>query len=150
MAAITDIKYIDDWDYFKFTRNNVVNCGTTYTKCAVAKEPITGTMQHAVLLIADNLTITVCPKDKYTWIIVGNLEKIQFEDLGIEIPKHTPREIVEQCICRWNVSLEALADADYSITTMNEDAAAGVEMEQIAQWLLAAECILDEFEKEGV
>ncbi len=81
MTTIFDIKHVNDWDYFKFTRNSVVCNGMTYTKCAIAKEPTMFTTQHAVLLIADSLNIIMCPTDRYTWIIVGNLERIQFEEL---------------------------------------------------------------------
>lgn len=63
-------------------------------------------------------------------------------------PEHTPREIVEQCKLRWDISLDDLLDRDSY--TFDEDARIGVEMEELKQWLKAADCILDEFEKEGV
>lgn len=51
--------------------------------------------------------------------------------------KHTPREMVEQCKMRWEVSLETLTENDF-------------EAEELRQWIAAANCILDEFNLEGI
>ena len=53
------------------------------------------------------------------------------------MPKHTPREIVEQCKMRWEVSLEALTEDDF-------------EMEELKQQIEAADTILEEFRLEGI
>ena len=61
--------------------------------------------------------------------------------------KHTPREIVEQCKLRWEISLEDLADMD--CLSLHDETTTGKEMEELTQWIAAAVCILEEFRLKG-
>ena len=79
------------------------------------------------------------PNGSTNWIDieVDEFEKIKNILLENVKPKHTPREIVEQCKMRWEISLEGLTENDF-------------EAEELEQWIAAANCILDEFNLERV
>ncbi len=82
-------------------------------------------------------------------IKIEKLEQVIKElEEKIKTPKHTPREIVEQCKLRWEISLEDLADTD--CLSLHDETATGKEMEELMQWIAAAVCILDEFRLEGI
>ena len=65
------------------------------------------------------------------------------------MPKHTPREIVEQCILRWEVSKDLLWDGLEELT-VEEQNKSGFEIAELEQQIEAGKTILEEFNQEGV
>lgn len=65
------------------------------------------------------------------------------------MPKHTPREIVEECKLRWEVSISNLLDGVEELTAEDQNEIYR-ELYELGQQIEASQTILDEFDKEGV